>query len=1254
MAFKDVFEETRKKMNNYFGLAQPGLGTFGKQVSSVVRPTVNFVKQNLTPAGFVNKKLIQPAVRANINTLDNMRVGLRPTVNNLARQVKTQYNAPRSDSSMNLAQNIYNTPKMLQGSDRWKSSVNNIASQVKTPIANYFRPTPQVRTRDVVRELGTNLAGFAGYESPQQKEMYKIALQKVKSGTASPQDLKLAREASSNVGLMIAGQSGGMGKRIPRKGADALSNEARKVESGYLTRFTPEKKLSATETKMATIEVMDKKGNVVGSHSFSRKPDEDQINRMADELVREHSNRQYFNSKDFDAKLKEMKNLPVNQPLSPQSTPSALSNEAKGLTDAQRLQLTKDAVHNSLLAPIFSPEEHASIDKMTNWKDVTKAIADKPNTNSNLFVAGDYIKNHQADILSPQSTQGASTVKNLNRVSPQPEISATKSPNILEQKPTPQVQGKTNLAESPVKTLAENPKNVSLNETIPPNGADVNVDPVQKIIGALKEAKPLSLEQKGLNAKLRKQQFAKMMSARGKTSGEQGYFSELGALKGGAKKVDFEAVRPQLTQTDVDTLFNRVNEANIGEWEKLNAKASLSKLLDKDGGTIPTQNELKLLNDVFGDEFVKTILDKRSNWQKFLQGAGEVLNLPRSLMASFDLSAPFRQGIVMTSRPKQFIPAFMSMFKQAGSEKAFKAVQEGIQAHPNYKLMRESKLALTDMGNFMSNREETFMSNLGEKIPVLKYGIKASNRAYTGFLNKLRADVFNDLVSKAELLGRDKTEVASDIAKFVNSATGRGDLGALNKAAPILNSAFFSPRLMAARINMLNPIYYAKLDPMVRKEAVKSMLIMGATAGTALGLAKAGGAEVGTDPRSADFGKIKVGDTRYDILGGFQQYIVLASRLISGKMVSSTTGKEISLTEGYKPTTRLDIIINFLKSKENPILSYITGAAEGTTQIGQEFKAVPEAINRFIPMFAQDIVDLTEDRGFMKAIGMELPSMFGIGVQTYGKQIPTMKDTPSGSKLQWRNPADIGERIYNKITGEQTTEFSPEEQKSLDTARRQTAQTKADNDKVVATVTKQIKKGEKVDGVKTLADGRGLYVLNGEIKYADTPEKAKKEIEKDTFDKSGKKSELKDGTYFYRKADGDIGTYTEKEYNFKIREQRLSILEENKNYPEWSKLVEEQLKDLQEQMKDADPLTAMELENKWIDLAQKAAKYKSYGGFTKGSKGTKFSGFDKVETAKIPVRSAKKPTYKVPVSKPKSTVLSIKPRQISKSTLARR
>lgn len=554
--------------------------------------------------------------------------------------------------------------------------------------------------------------------------------------------------------------------------------------------------------------------------------------------------------------------------------------------------------------------------------------------------------------------------------------------------------------------------NVSSGGSIPPT------DPVNKIIAAIKGAKPVRNAQEALYSAERSKRIGVVAGIGQNVPGEAGYHAQLGALKGELPKANFESIRGQVTQPDIDGLFNKVEQSGLTPYEKVTAKTGLAKLLGAGGGTVPQRGELDLLNQVFPPEFTQAVLDQRSTFQKLFSLAQGGLNLPRAIMATADFSAPLRQGAFLIGRPKQWIPAFKEQFKYFASPKAYEGLQQNIKARPTYPMMREAGLSLTDTSPVMGSREEMFMSNLTEKIPGFGKIAAGSNRAYSGFLNKLRADVFDDLVGSAQKQGvKVEGKTLQDIGNFVNTATGRGNLGALQRAAPLLNGALFSPRLVASRVNLLNPVYYAKLDPFVRKEALKSLMTFGGTALTTMGLAKLAGAQVGSDPRSSDFGKIKVGNTRYDVLGGFGQYIKLAAQLTTGQIVSSTTGKTMTLGEGYKPMTRKDILTRFFESKESPVASFVTGLLTGQDSIGNKFQATPEVISRFIPLIAQDAYDLVKEHG-VAGLPMTVPGVFGVGTQTYGKQqLVTGKNQLGKPAVQLTSPTTMAQDISNKLIG---------------------------------------------------------------------------------------------------------------------------------------------------------------------------------------------------------------------------------------------
>lgn len=708
-------------------------------------------------------------------------------------------------------------------------------------------------------------------------------------------------------------------------------------------------------------------------------------------------------------------NLPTIQPgQAGSSTFPGISDKRKQLREA----IAKDVAEKALAAKkanSFRGIFNQTVESLpTGFSKVNKAIGDKvkeipkniKNIPSKISQFGtDYKKNLTLALdknATPEQRKKAqdyivAVAGSISEGGLASEGNLAKAGKAIHPELPPQT-GKESLPLAPHQIFPENP---SLPTDILPPSEKVN--PVDKLLQALKEAEPARGKQEKLYTQERAKRIAQVAETQKTTSGESGFYSELGKLKGELPKVNFDSIREKIGQEDIDSLFNQVRDnPRLDLFEKISARNGLAKIFGQAGGTVPTTGEIKLLSNVFPKEVIDELLSKRSLLTRIGEGIVQGLNVPRSLVSSFDLSAPLRQGVFLVGR-KEFYPAFGKMFKQFVSEKAYKAAQEEIFQRPTYQLMKQSKLALTDLGSFMSDREERFLSNWAEKIPVIGKGVQASSRAYTGFLNKLRADTFDNILKQAQTSGIEVTsKLTDDLAKFINSATGRGKLGTLERSAPVLNSVLFSPRLMASRFNMLNPVYYANLDSFVRKQALKSLLSFTAIAGTVLTLAKMGGAEVGADARSADFGKIKIGNTRLDILGGFQQYIRLAAQLVSGKSISSTTGKETTLGEGYRPLTRLDIVERFFQGKENPIASFITDWLQGSDLVGNKFNASQEVINRFVPLMAQDIKDSLEEWG-AEGLIFNVPALFGVGVQTYKPKTTTKSPTS--------NPVHSGNRF---------------------------------------------------------------------------------------------------------------------------------------------------------------------------------------------------------------------------------------------------
>ena len=459
--------------------------------------------------------------------------------------------------------------------------------------------------------------------------------------------------------------------------------------------------------------------------------------------------------------------------------------------------------------------------------------------------------------------------------------------------------------------------------------------------------------------------------------------------------------------------------------------------------------------------------------EKPLSVVREAINFTRGATTTGDLSAPMRQGLPLIFR-KEWWKSWKQQVTSLGSEKAYQAslaelkkrpiFQSRIDLDPNSRTFgkktksfaEQAGIKLSDVSSGLGGREEAVASNWLETGEMLGHGIaqkgykatigryaRATNRAYTAFLNQLRADTFEALLKDAERDFKGGTKgaknpfedltFAKEIADYVNTATGKGPLkmarpsvegGRLHivesnfeRNAQLLTDVLFAPRLFASRMRMLNPATYMMASPFVRKQYLKSALAVAGAWGTVSGLGYMAGqagiadVDVSMDPNSADFGKMRINNTRLDPAGGFQQYLVALSRLISGRTTSSATQRDTELGVGFHADTRKDIAERFMVNKLTPVMKFGWDLMAASQY--QPFHVADRTAQLFVPLIVQDVLELAkEDPSLLPLIA---PIATGMGSQTYdkgesvGKLVPTENDwiLQGGDPMQRDWAADI-------------------------------------------------------------------------------------------------------------------------------------------------------------------------------------------------------------------------------------------------------
>lgn len=408
--------------------------------------------------------------------------------------------------------------------------------------------------------------------------------------------------------------------------------------------------------------------------------------------------------------------------------------------------------------------------------------------------------------------------------------------------------------------------------------------------------------------------------------------------------------------------------------------------------------------------------------QRAMHRAFNLLQMPRAIQSSSDLSALGRQGLLLgLGHPVVFAKAAWDTIGAAFSQAKYEAIHHDIRENPAYANAVIDGVEFTDLNaGSLTRREEIFASRLLAKIPVYFGGgvLRGSQRQYTAFLNVLRLNAYTSMMANQDR-GAGKA-----LAGVVNAFSGRGNFSNQKLANMMVGAStvFYAPRFAVSRLQTVvgQPIWRSEARgyrAVVAKEYGRMFLGMSAYMAL-LALAVAGMRDddddsplITFDWRSSDFSKFRMGGVRLDPLAGLAQWVTLIGRQVTGE--TETDGKVSPLTTGgtlrdleiwlgmdvpphkmgkdgklaFGSRNGANIIQDFLRSKLAPIPGAYLNWRAGETPGGDKTDLQTELLGLVHPLSYGDIVDgFRADTSNMQRAGIAAASIFGIGVQARSSQ----------------------------------------------------------------------------------------------------------------------------------------------------------------------------------------------------------------------------------------------------------------------------
>ncbi len=432
-----------------------------------------------------------------------------------------------------------------------------------------------------------------------------------------------------------------------------------------------------------------------------------------------------------------------------------------------------------------------------------------------------------------------------------------------------------------------------------------------------------------------------------------------------------------VTQEDINILMGRAATYMRDTGKAFEVDNAITAIEAMGRKRVPRPFEIKAIRNIFGDELADTIAaaaKDKTFWDTFM----EVWMMPKAIRSAFDISFPARQGIMAAPRhplmwldtirtsvkgwikPQDVVDDFLRM----KSDSSFVGVKVADGTVQDLKLGQ-----IADSIGILAEEVEPFIrSGLAERIYLIGPFIRRSRISFTGAGNKLRFDLLRHTLARWKRAGTDITpERLQKLGDFFNALTGRSTIfERLGKKVnfplvDLLQATWWSPAYRmsgpeAFGIVARNLPGVPGRDAAIGRIAAENLVAFVGTGVGILGLLKASGvADVQVDPRSSDFGKIKLGPTRINFWG--------TSQLVARSIAQAITTTRLDPELGPQSIDPGDVFARYFRSGASPEIGFIWDGVTGETFLGERLRTSEERGISAMDIFRREFDPTAEGGG---------------------------------------------------------------------------------------------------------------------------------------------------------------------------------------------------------------------------------------------------------------------------------------------------